>query len=237
MPKVILDPGHNSYGADTGAEGFGLREQDLTLDICQRLKPLLEQNGINVKLTRSGDLVDGLSPGYTLNQSLQRRVDIAEAFGADLFVSVHINAGGGTGQEVLIDGVGGRAEVAAGKLLYYLTQAGRWSNRGVKVQNVKVLRDTSMPAVLTENGFVDNSMDVAKLKDPNFRQSLTIAHAKGICEYFGISYKEGGGSVAEQPTNPDPDVYLSVRVRTSKADALIQQLIQMGYATKKLDLA
>jgi len=184
--RVTLDDGHNTYGSDTGAEGNGLLEQDLTLDICTRLRPLLQYNGIEVILTREGDLVKGLSNGYTLNQSLQTRCDIANNFQADLFVSIHINSGGGTGQEILVQGTGGRAETAANKLLYYLQQVDGWANRGVKVQNVMVLRDTNMPAILTENGFVDSASDSAKLKDPAFLQSLAVAHAKGICDYFGI---------------------------------------------------
>ena len=64
--RVTLDDGHNTYGSDTGAEGNGLLEQDLTLDICTRLRPLLQYNGIEVILTREGDLVKGLSNGYTL---------------------------------------------------------------------------------------------------------------------------------------------------------------------------
>ncbi len=233
--KVCIDPGHNSYGADTGAEGNGLREQDLTLNICRRIKPLLESNGISVVLTRDGDLVNGLSTGYTLIQSLQRRVDIAENFKADLFVSVHINAGGGTGEEILIQGSGGRAETLANKILPYLVQAGSWYNRGVKVQDVMVLRETSMPAILTENGFIDSGGDSSRFKYTSFFHDLAVAHAKGICAYFGIQYKEGVVKVAE--TTTDKDIYLSVRVLQSKSDAVIKQIVAMGYACKVLPLA
>lgn len=187
MATICLDPGHNTYGTDTGAQGNGLLEQDLTLDIARRLKPLLEYNGFSVVMTRDGDCVPG---GETLNGSLQSRVSIAENAGANLFVSLHINAGGGTGQEVLIYSGGGSAEKCAGILLYYLVQAAQWYNRGVKTQNVYVLRKTSMPAVLTESGFIDTAEDAAKLANPDFRQQLARAHAKGICEYFGVEFKE-----------------------------------------------
>lgn len=185
--KVCLDPGHGGY--DPGAVGNGLKEKDLTLDICLRLKPLLEANRISVILTRDGDF----APKHLendLNGELWDRVKIAEEFKANLFVSIHINAGGGTGTEVLIQGTGGQAETAAGKVLPYLVKAGDWANRKVKTQNILVLRETSMPAILTENGFIDNVVDTAKLKDPNFRQLLAVAHAKGICDYFGTLYKE-----------------------------------------------
>lgn len=185
--KICLDPGHGGY--DPGAVGNGLKEKNITLDICLKLKPLLEYNGISVILTRDGDY----SPGHlenNLNGELKARVKIAEEFKADLFVAVHINAGGGTGVEILIQGAGGKAEIAAGKVLPYLVQAGNWANRKVKTQNVLVLRETSMPAILTESGFIDNVMDAAKLNDPNSRNLLAVAHAKGICNYFGVLYKE-----------------------------------------------
>lgn len=191
--KLCIDPGHGGY--DPGAVGNGLQEKDLTLDICLKLKSLLEYNGINSILTREGDYAPGQQSN--LNGDLSARVKIAEAAKADLFVSVHINAGGGTGAEVLISGTGGRAETAANKVLPYLVQVGGWANRGVKTQNVFVLKGTSMPAILTENGFIDHVNDAAKLKDPNFRQALAVAHAKGICDYFGVQYKE---RVTVQPT-------------------------------------
>lgn len=185
--KVCIDPGHGGY--DPGAVGNGMKEKELTLDICMKLKPLLEYNGISVVLTRDGDY----APGHYENdqkRDLGARVTCAESEKVDLFVSIHINAGGGTGVEVLVIDTGGRAEIAAKKVLPYLVQAGEWRNRGVKTQNVMVLRETSMPAILTENGFIDKYDDIAKMKETSFRQALAVAHAKGICDYFGIVYKE-----------------------------------------------
>lgn len=68
MPTICIDPGHNSSGVDAGAEGNGLREQGLTLDIALALKPLLEYNGFSVVLTQEGNFVQG--PRQTLSQSL-----------------------------------------------------------------------------------------------------------------------------------------------------------------------
>ncbi|WP_243450316.1 N-acetylmuramoyl-L-alanine amidase [Desulfosporosinus sp. Sb-LF] len=192
--KVCLDPGHGGY--DSGAVGYGLQEKDITLDICLKLKPLLEYNGISTNLTRDGDYAPGHLEG-NLNGELLARVDIAEKNQVDLFVAVHVNSGGGTGEEILVMGLGGRAETAANKVLTYLVQTGAWLNRGVKVQNVLVLKETSMPAILTENGFIDNMDDAVKLKDPSFRLALAVAHARGICDYFGVQYRVGGNDVLE----------------------------------------
>ncbi len=224
--KVCLDPGHGGY--DPGAVGNGLKEKDLTLDICLRLKPLLEVNGISAILTRDGGFAPGdLEKG--LSGQLWARVMIAEEFKADLFVSVHINAGGGTGTEVLIQGVGGQAEILAGKVLSYLVQAGDWTNRRVKTRNIHVLRETSMPAILTENGFIDNAADVVKLKDPNFRQLLAVAHAKGICDYFGVLFKEA------TPSQPTLNVLYRVILDGKQTMALSYQESAIAEVRKAVD--
>lgn len=190
MPTIILDPGHQGNGADTGAQGNGLKEQNVTLAICQAIKPLLQYNSFTVIMTREGDFVNG--PHSTLNESLQTRCNIANNAGADLFVSVHTNAFDGTasGQEVLVYGAGGKASQAASKVYDQINKISGWPNRGIKTQNVMVLRETSMPAILTENGFIDSASDSAKLKDPAFIKKLAVAHCKGICDYFGYTYRE-----------------------------------------------
>ena len=226
--KVCIDPGHGGY--DPGAVGNGLQEKDITLDVCLKIKTMLEYNGISTILTRDGDYAPGHLEG-DLNGELRARVDIAEKNDVDLFISIHINSGGGTGEEVLVTDLGGQAEIAAKKVLPYLVQVGGWTNRGVKTQNVLVLKETSMPAIMSENGFIDNATDASKLKEPSFRQALAVAHAKGICNYFGVPYK-GAVQMAE-----DKDIYLSVRVLQSKSEGVIKQIQGMGYACKVLPLA
>jgi len=224
--KVCLDPGHGGY--DPGAVGNGLLEKDLTLAICLELKPMLEYNGISAILTRDGDY----SPGHLegdLHGELRARVDIAEKNKVDLFVAIHVNAGGGTGEEILVVGTGGRAEMAANKVLPFLVSAGSWANREVKTQNVLVLRETSMPAILTENGFIDNPMDATKLKRPNFRHALAMAHAKGICDYFGIQYKDS------EPEQPKPDILYRVILDGKQIMALTSQENAITEVKKAVD--
>lgn len=81
VSRVVLDPGHG--GRDTGAVGpDGIKEKDVTLDIAHRAAPVLAGQGIQVVLTRDDDHF----------VSLEERTARANAFGADLFVSVHCNA-------------------------------------------------------------------------------------------------------------------------------------------------
>lgn len=217
MFNVCIDPGHGGY--DPGAVGNGIQEKDMTLAIALLLAPMLVFNGIGVALTRTGDY----APGHLendLNGELNERVRISNAYSANLFVSIHINAGGGTGEEELVSALGGNAEKAANKILPYLLAAGGWSNRGVKAQNVLVLRETDCPAVLTENGFIDSVSDASKLKDSSFIQGLAVAHAKGICEYFGVVYRDSASTPVQASPVTSPD-------KITQATNLMQQAINV----------
>src|SRR5690606_33010714 len=110
-----------------------------------------------VKVSRTGDTYP----------SLGERCRMANAWGADLFVSVHINAGGGTGFESYIYSGGVSAATKKFQDVLHSTIAAGCGlkDRGQKRANYHVLRETVMPAVLTENGFIDHKNDAAKLKD------------------------------------------------------------------------
>lgn len=62
-------------------------------------------------------------------------------------------------------------------------------DRGKKEANYAVLRETKMPAILTENGFIDNSNDMAKMKQDWFQNQVAKAHADGIAEFLGLRRK------------------------------------------------
>lgn len=72
----------------------------------------------------------------------------------------------------------------------YLAMGTKQKNRGVKEGNYHVLRETLMPAILTENGFMDNKREALLMIDPKFQAEVTEEHVKGICEYFNIPYEE-----------------------------------------------
>lgn len=184
--KVCLDPGHGGY--DPGAIGpGGTREKDVTLDIALRLKSLLEADGFEVIMTRTGDTSPG---GVTeINADLKNRVTIADNSKVDIFVSIHINSGvaGAAGCECYIYSLGGAAEKLARAIQKHLVASTGMANRGVRTANFYVLRNTSMPAVLGETGFISNPGEEKLLQDPAFRQKIAKGYAAGIKEYFGIS--------------------------------------------------
>ncbi len=188
MIKVMIDPGHNYSGADTGAQANGLREQDITFQISEKLAALLRRIGMEVRMTRSF-LEENVGNG-TLSGSLNTRAELANNWGADVFISVHCNSGGGTGIETYCYRKSGEAGILAGDIQSGLVAATGLPDRGVKTKNLAVLRRTVMPAVLVETGFLDSPVDSALLRDAAGQEEIAQGIAKGTATYFGLSWQE-----------------------------------------------
>lgn len=170
--KIFIDAGHNFSGADTGAQGNGLREQDITFMIADKLKKLFTNGGHRVMMSR-----DSLSEniGGTVSESINMRAKLSNEWGADLFVSIHCNAGGGTGTETLVYSKKGKAyEYAQGVQKSIVTRL-KTADRGVKKRNnLGVLRLTNCPALLVETAFIDNAKDSILLmyKQDDFARAI-----------------------------------------------------------------
>ncbi|CAM4242114.1 N-acetylmuramoyl-L-alanine amidase [Bacillus manliponensis] len=182
MVKVWIDAGHGGY--DSGGVGNGLREKDIVLSIAKEMKRVLESDyGITVGMTRESDVFVSLS---------QRAVN-ANNWGADVFVSIHINSGGGNGFETYrMQGVNdskttGLQNAVHDAVITFMGSSVR--DRGEKQANFAVLRETNMPAILTENLFIDN-VEITKFNDTSFLNGVSRAHADGIAQYFGLKRNE-----------------------------------------------
>jgi len=175
---VVIDPGHG--GRDPGAIGIGgIYEKEIVLDISLQVASLLENQGIQIILTRQTDV--------TL--SLQSRVDIANRARADLFVSIHANAISMSRPEVNgietfhVAGSGSGQRLATSIQQQLLASTGM-RDRGVKRARFYVLVHTTMPAVLVEVGFVTGQEDAARLSDPATRTQMAQAIVQGILDYL-----------------------------------------------------
>ncbi len=183
---IVIDPGHNYNTVDTGAVGNGLREQDITFLIADKLKPMLERNGFEVIMTRNS-LRSNVST-ESVSASLSKRAEIANKNGADLFVSIHCNAGGGTGTETYYCTGSGEGKVFAGFIQNGVLEEVGLRNRGVKSAKYAVLTKTNMTAALVETAFIDTENDAMYLGDEEHQEEFARGIAKGICDFVGIDF-------------------------------------------------
>jgi N-acetylmuramoyl-L-alanine amidase len=177
---VVIDPGHG--GVDPGAVGIGgLKEEDIVLDVGLKVAQLLEQQGVRVVMTRQSDQGVDLEP----------RVQIAESARADIFVSIHANALSMSRPDVNgIETFYSSPEGARlGRVIHdNMIQFSGMNDRGLKSARFYVIRNTSMPAVLLEIGFVTGAQDAPQLADPEWRSQMSVAIARGILQYLSQNY-------------------------------------------------
>lgn len=175
--KICIDPGHG--GVDPGGIGpSGLKEKDVNLAVAKRVAELLKPIA-EVKLTRTTDIA----------VSLKDRAHIANSFGCDYFISVHINSFTDRkvgGVETWAYAPGGKGEKLARAVQAELVDATGFTNRSVKFNSgFAVLRNTRAPAILTETGFISNPNEEKLLKTGVFRDKIAMAIAQGVANRIG----------------------------------------------------
>jgi len=174
--KVCIDPGHG--GHDSGAVGNGVKESALVLSIGRRVRDLLKPH-VEVIMTRESDHF----------VSLSERCNIANDAACDIFVSLHANSAINTdahGVETFTSGSDASRKLATLILNRHL-EAVEQKNRGVKRANFHVLRNTRMPAVLQELGFVSNTGEAAILDSTANQEKMARAVTDGVLNFFQIS--------------------------------------------------
>lgn len=183
---IYIDPGHG--GSDPGAGGYSgqINEKEIALDISLRLAAILREQGARVEMSRTADAT----------VDLNRRPYSANEVNADAFISVHTNSFTGStprgtethfyapsSRQHLYDQRNERKRLAENIYQFMLQDLGI-PGRGVKESNFAVLRESKMPSVLVETAFISNPEDEKLLADPQFRQRVAEAIAKGINSYF-----------------------------------------------------
>ncbi len=182
-PTVVIDAGHG--GLDLGARGYKpyCEEKRLSLQTAKLVKKYLGQLGYHVIMTRVSDAFISLS----------KRVETANKTGSDLFVSVHYNSSRNPtakGIEVFFcDAKSNTLRTASSRklaslVLTRLIHRTKAISRGVKKGNFYVIRETKMPAILVEGGFISNPGERNLLKDPKYLDQIARAIADGVDQYF-----------------------------------------------------
>jgi N-acetylmuramoyl-L-alanine amidase len=166
---VVLDAGHG--GKDGGSVWNGLIEKKLCLDVAKRVEAGLKARGLKTVMTRRTDTFVELS----------QRARLANRVPSSIFVSIHFN--------------GSRKTIISGGEVYYRSSRGRTlasaisrsiksrvtgGTRGIFNGDYKVLRETGMPAVLVECGYISNKREAARCATPAHRQKLADAIVSGI---------------------------------------------------------
>ena len=201
--KIYIDQGHNPVNPNAGAEGQGYREQDVVYRIGVILANILERRGFETRLSRkSSDEILGTS-NLT---SLQARVNEANAWGADYFISLHTNASANPsarGSEALVYNIPSVASELAGDILFQLNLNTGLPNRGItERRGLYVLRKTRMPATLLELGFITNPTDVDLMA--NSPELFAQGIADGISEFLSTPTASYDSSeVSDSPNYSD----------------------------------
>ncbi|MFZ2277269.1 MAG: N-acetylmuramoyl-L-alanine amidase [Prosthecobacter sp.] len=166
---VVIDAGHG--GKDGGSVWNGLVEKKLCLDVAKRVETALKARGLKTVMTRRTDTF----------VELERRARIANRVPSSVFVSIHFN--------------GSRKTIISGGEVYYRSPRGKriataisrsikskvtGGTRGIFHGNYKVLRETEMPAVLVECGYLSNKREALRCADPAHRQKLADAIVSGL---------------------------------------------------------
>lgn len=217
--KIWLDAGHG--GTDSGAVGNGLLEKDLTLKIINKIALKLADYYVTVGTTRLGDIT----------MSLGERTKKANIWGADFFLSIHINsatASTANGFESFIyDKLDDKSKTNDIRNIIHheIITATKWNDRGKKKANFHVLRESAMPALLTENGFISSAIDTALLKNDSFLEKIAQGHVNGLVKAFNLQKKQ------VQQQTPKKLYYVQAGAFTEKAGAekLVKQLAEKGF--------
>ena len=199
--KVYIGVGHG--GKDPGAVKY-LVEKDINLKMALACEKFLNANGVETKISRDIDK----------EVSIATKVNEANSWGADLALDIHNNAGGGDGAEVYHSINYGTGKVLADNILDEVKKIGQ-NSRGAKIKKGSngdyfgFIRNTTMPAVITECVFVDNQADASQADTDAECKAFGEAIAKGVLKTLGISVK---ATTTKEPAKTDKGFLVKVTV-------------------------
>lgn len=173
---VVLDAGHG--GSDPGAISVTKKkEKEFNLAVTLKVRDLLlKESKIDLVLTRDSDTYP----------TLQERAKLANDLNADIFISIHANAGSATASGVETYYTRSESLSLANVMHKHLVSSSGLTDRKVRTKNLHVTRETKMPAVLLEFGYLSNKSDDALLATEEFRNRVAEGVAQGIKEYLGL---------------------------------------------------
>ena len=223
---VVIDAGHGGHDRG-GIAGQRVSEATMNLDVAQRLKAVLQASGYRVVMTRDSDVFIPLGT----------RVAIGNSYANAIFVCIHFNATprrGASGIETYF--YSSQSLPLASAIHYYVARGAPSANRGVRRRGFYVLRNTRIPSVLVECGFLTNPAEAQYALNSAYRQKLAMEIAHGIQNRVSVAHIPGVTRIASSspdmslepetvPLQPfidqthyrDPDIGRSRHIRSSKS--------------------
>ena len=226
---VVIDAGHGGFDRG-GIAGQRVAEKNMTLDVAQRLRAILQSYGYRTVMTRDSDVFI----------TLGTRVAIANSYRDAIFVCIHFNATprrAASGIETYF--YSSQSLPLASAIHYYVAGGAPSANRGVRRRGFYVLRNTRIPSVLVECGFLTNPTEAQYAQNASYRQKLALEIAHGIQNRASVARFAGATRVVSSsssdalepetvPLQPfidqthyrDPDLVRSKHKRSSKSSKL-----------------
>lgn len=210
---VIIDAGHGGFDRG-GISGQRVAESTMNLDVALRLRTLLQASGYRVVMTRDRDVF----------VTLGNRVAIANSYRNGIFVCIHFNSARRSGASGIETYFYSRESLTLASAIHYNVAGGApSSNRGVRRRGFYVLRNTRIPAVLVECGFLTNPTEARYALNSTYRQKLAEEIARGIGSRNSVRSSSLGTNLPSVPLQPfidqtrfrDPDLSRSKRSRKS----------------------
>src|ERR1700736_298179 len=183
---VIIDAGHGGFDRG-GIPGQRVPEKVMTLDVAQRLKAILQASGYRVVMTRDSDVF----------VTLGNRVPIANSYRDAIFVCIHFNAtprSAASGIETYF--YSSQSLPLASAIHYYVAGGAPTANRGVRRRGFYVLRNTRIPSVLVECGFLTTPTEAQYAQNSAYRQKLALEIAHGIQNRASVARIPGATRIA-----------------------------------------
>jgi len=164
-----------------------IHENEFNRAVVGFLDADLKRCGFNTLLVSQGDV----------DTPLKTRTDLANSKKADAYISIHYNALDGKfdgegkdpeGLSIYVYPGAKEDRKLAECILKYLKEGTAQKNRGILEENFHEIREPKCPAILSENGFMDNKKEALLMLNVNFQKEVAKEHAMGICDYFGVKY-------------------------------------------------
>lgn len=180
---VAIDPGHGTIDRGVVHRDSGVAESPINLAVSLKLKEILDRQKFNVVLTRDHETQEQMAN----HKELKRRLDMAVSNRADIFVSIHVNQYPDPscfGAQCFYNPQKPESKLLALLIQEELKALEPENFREALPQDLFILRESPIPAVLVEMGFISNPSDRQKLQDPSYQEKIAKAISSGINRYF-----------------------------------------------------